>query len=80
MCAGIPYGPEVTSLEASSNTASVERGLAFGEFPSFVLWQPILTIELVCYQSNLAAGFQFMQRIWADNAKLVFQNAFHRKD
>ncbi|KAJ7238690.1 fungal peroxidase [Mycena rebaudengoi] len=27
--AGIPYGPEVTSQEASSNTTSVERGLAF---------------------------------------------------
>ncbi|KAJ7247533.1 fungal peroxidase [Mycena rebaudengoi] len=54
MRAGIPYGPEITSLEASSNTTSVERGLAF-----------------VCYQSNLAAGFQFMQRIWADNANFV---------
>lgn len=29
--AGIPYGPEVTSTEASSHTTSTDRGLAFGE-------------------------------------------------
>ncbi|KAJ7243455.1 fungal peroxidase [Mycena rebaudengoi] len=54
MRAGIPYGPEVTSREASSKKTSVERGLAF-----------------VCYQSNLAAGFQFLQRVWADNVNFV---------
>ena len=28
--AGIPYGPEVSSSEASSGTSSTDRGLAFG--------------------------------------------------
>ncbi|KAJ7113170.1 fungal peroxidase [Mycena epipterygia] len=47
---GIPYGPEVSTVEASTNTTQIERGLAF-----------------VAYQSNLNAGFQFLQRLWADN-------------
>ncbi|KAF5374576.1 hypothetical protein D9757_010184 [Collybiopsis confluens] len=52
--AGIPYGPEITSDEAASNTsstdASLERGLAF-----------------VAYQSNIANGFAFLQKTWASN-------------
>ncbi|KAJ7892195.1 fungal peroxidase [Mycena leptocephala] len=32
--AGIPYGPEVTSSEASSNTTQIERGLAFVAYQS----------------------------------------------
>ncbi|KAJ7607043.1 fungal peroxidase [Roridomyces roridus] len=47
---GIPYGPEVTTAEASSNTSTIERGLAF-----------------VAYQSNIGAGFQFLQQTWANN-------------
>ncbi|KAJ7925324.1 hypothetical protein B0H13DRAFT_2314532 [Mycena leptocephala] len=31
---GIPYGPEVTSSEASSNTTQIERGLAFVVYQS----------------------------------------------
>ncbi|KAJ7912149.1 peroxidase TAP [Mycena leptocephala] len=31
---GIPYGPEVTSSEASSNTTQIERGLAFVAYQS----------------------------------------------
>ncbi|KAJ7098345.1 fungal peroxidase [Mycena epipterygia] len=54
MRAGIPYGPEVGADEASANTTSTERGLAF-----------------VAYQSNIGNGFQFLQRIWADNANFV---------
>ncbi|KAJ7099856.1 fungal peroxidase [Mycena crocata] len=54
---GIPYGPEVTADEASSNTTKTERGLAF-----------------VSYQSSLGAGFQFLQRLWADNVNFVHGN------
>nr|B0BK72.1 RecName: Full=Peroxidase 2; Short=MsP2; Flags: Precursor [Mycetinis scorodonius]CAP53935.1 fungal peroxidase [Mycetinis scorodonius] len=57
--AGIPYGPEVTDAEASSNTsstdASLERGLAF-----------------VAYQSNIGNGFAFIQQNWVDNANFFF--------
>ncbi|THU94012.1 fungal peroxidase [Dendrothele bispora CBS 962.96] len=53
---GIPYGPEVTDAEASSNQSStdpsLERGLAF-----------------VAYQSNIASGFKFIQQSWIDNAR-----------
>ncbi|KAF7369765.1 DyP-type peroxidase [Mycena venus] len=34
MRAGIPYGPEVSGAEASSNTTSTERGLAFVSYQS----------------------------------------------
>ncbi|KAJ6616414.1 fungal peroxidase [Mycena sp. CBHHK59/15] len=34
MRAGIPYGPEVSSDEASSNSTSTERGLAFAAYQS----------------------------------------------
>ncbi|KAJ7676453.1 hypothetical protein B0H17DRAFT_1170464 [Mycena rosella] len=54
---GIPYGPEVTSGEASSHKTSTERGLAF-----------------VAYQSNIENGFQFLQRLWADNPRFVHGN------
>ncbi|KAL0575177.1 dye-decolorizing heme-containing peroxidase [Marasmius crinis-equi] len=54
MRAGIPYGPEVTETEATSQTSSddpsLERGLAF-----------------VAYQSNLGNGFTFIQSSWVDN-------------
>lgn len=51
MRAGIPYGPEVSSAETSSNTSgSTERGLAF-----------------VCYQSQIDQGFQFIQSVWENN-------------
>ncbi|THU88576.1 fungal peroxidase [Dendrothele bispora CBS 962.96] len=53
---GIPYGPEVTDAETSSNQSStdpsLERGLAF-----------------VAYQSNIASGFKFIQQSWIDNAQ-----------
>ncbi|KAJ7089327.1 hypothetical protein B0H15DRAFT_780120 [Mycena belliarum] len=49
---GIPYGPEVTTAEASSHTTNTERGLAF-----------------VAYQSSIPNGFQFIQRLWANNVK-----------
>ncbi|THU88565.1 fungal peroxidase, partial [Dendrothele bispora CBS 962.96] len=52
--AGIPYGPEVTDDETTSNKSStdpsLERGLAF-----------------VAYQSNIANGFKFIQESWVDN-------------
>ncbi|KAK0451293.1 fungal peroxidase [Desarmillaria tabescens] len=54
--AGIPYGPEVTDDEATSNTtsASLERGLAF-----------------VAYQSNIGNGFRFLQQLWVNNANFL---------
>ncbi|KAF7291871.1 Peroxidase 2 [Mycena indigotica] len=51
---GIPYGPEQSDDEISSETTQTERGLAF-----------------VCYQSSIAAGFQFLQRTWANNPNFV---------
>lgn len=33
---GIPYGPEVTDSEASSNTTSIDRGLAFVSYQSSI--------------------------------------------
>ncbi|KAJ8087557.1 dye-decolorizing heme-containing peroxidase [Marasmius tenuissimus] len=55
MRAGIPYGPEVTESEASSQKTSddpsLERGLAF-----------------VSYQSSLGSGFVFIQSSWVDNS------------
>ncbi|EJD40094.1 DyP-type peroxidase [Auricularia subglabra TFB-10046 SS5] len=53
MRSGIPYGPEVTPDESSSNTTALdlERGLAF-----------------VAYQSDISKGFRFLQQTWADNA------------
>ncbi|KAJ6501275.1 fungal peroxidase [Mycena vulgaris] len=54
---GIPYGPEVTTDEASSNTTITERGLAF-----------------VSYQASISQGFQFLQRLWADNTNFVHGN------
>ena len=41
---GIPFGPEVTPIEAAEHKTKIDRGLAF-----------------VCYQSNLANGFEFVQ-------------------
>ncbi|KAJ7339697.1 fungal peroxidase [Mycena albidolilacea] len=35
--AGIPYGPEVTTDEASSNTTEIERGLAFVSYQSNIM-------------------------------------------
>ncbi|KAK7059641.1 fungal peroxidase [Favolaschia claudopus] len=51
---GIPYGPEVSSDEATSSKTKTERGLAF-----------------VAYQSNIGNGFQFLQKLWANNAGFV---------
>nr|AVJ41190.1 dye-decolorizing peroxidase [Irpex lacteus] len=34
--AGTPYGPEVTDYEASSNTTTIDRGLAFVEYQSVI--------------------------------------------
>ncbi|KIK63491.1 hypothetical protein GYMLUDRAFT_241961 [Collybiopsis luxurians FD-317 M1] len=55
--AGIPYGPEVTTAEAASNTSSTdpsqERGLAF-----------------VAYQSSISTGFAFLQKTWANSASI----------
>lgn len=67
--AGIPYGPEVTSSEAASNTTSVDRGLAFGESTCRTPLVQSLTSPQVMYQSNIANGFQFQQVAWANNAK-----------
>ncbi|KIJ24614.1 hypothetical protein M422DRAFT_194503, partial [Sphaerobolus stellatus SS14] len=51
--AGIPYGPEISSAEAASNTTITERGLAF----------------VVAYQTDIGSGFQFLQQRWANNPK-----------
>ncbi|KAF5375784.1 hypothetical protein D9757_008981 [Collybiopsis confluens] len=60
--AGIPYGPEVTSDEASASASStdptLERGLAF-----------------VAYQSSISTGFAFLQKAWASNAN--FHTVLH---
>ncbi|KAJ7624872.1 fungal peroxidase [Roridomyces roridus] len=53
----IPYGPEVTPGEASSQTTRVERGMAF-----------------VAYQSNIVAGFQFLQQTWLNNPNFFIKN------
>jgi len=47
---GIPYGPEVNSEEARTNTTQLDRGLLF-----------------ICYQSNIANGFHFIQKFWCNN-------------
>ncbi|KAK7466222.1 dye-decolorizing heme-containing peroxidase [Stygiomarasmius scandens] len=60
--AGIPYGPEVTDYEHTSNASStdpsLERGLAF-----------------VAYQSNINTGFRFLQQAWVNNANFFFGKA-----
>ncbi|KAJ7054416.1 fungal peroxidase [Mycena amicta] len=57
---GIPYGPEQSDAEIASNTTQTERGLAF--------------VYTVGYQSSIAAGFQFLQKTWANNANFVHAN------
>ncbi|KAK1236407.1 dye-decolorizing heme-containing peroxidase [Marasmius sp. AFHP31] len=59
MRAGIPYGPEVTALERSQKKSSDSQLLERG-------------LAFVAYQSNIGAGFQFIQRNWVDNADFFF--------
>ncbi|KAG8994444.1 hypothetical protein FRB93_001565 [Tulasnella sp. JGI-2019a] len=52
MRAGIPYGPEVTDAETQSGTSN--STLERG-------------LAFVAYQSSLEDGFQFMQKVWAND-------------
>nr|WAW38285.1 DyP-type peroxidase [Auricularia mesenterica] len=57
MRAGIPYGPEVTPTENKTGKSNLK--LERG-------------LAFVAYQSQLAQGFQFMQRAWANEPSFVF--------
>ncbi|KAJ3798574.1 fungal peroxidase [Lentinula aff. detonsa] len=73
--AGIPYGPEVTDAENASNVSStdpsLERGLAFGMHSVMVKSESNDLVPprcIVAYQSDISAGFAFLQQFWANNA------------
>ncbi|KAK7034039.1 dye-decolorizing heme-containing peroxidase [Paramarasmius palmivorus] len=57
--AGIPYGPETTLLENQLKKSSDLDILERG-------------LAFVSYQSNIGNGFQFIQRLWVDNANFFF--------
>lgn len=59
---GIQYGPEVTDNEEASGVSSTEPELERG-------------LLFACYQSNLARGFQFLQKSWANNTGFIFGKA-----
>lgn len=54
--AGIPYGPEVTEGESAAGVSSPDNERG---------------LAFVSYQSNLNAGFRFIQRNWANKANFV---------
>ncbi|KAH7100800.1 DyP-type peroxidase [Auriculariales sp. MPI-PUGE-AT-0066] len=58
MRCGIPYGGEVTSGETRAKTSSPDIRLERG-------------LAFVAYQSNLANGFQFLQKAWANNPNFI---------
>ncbi|KAI0100528.1 Dyp-type peroxidase [Nemania sp. FL0031] len=53
---GIAFGPEVTHEEKRAKRSSNDEKLERG-------------LLFVCYQANLANGFQFQQKTWANNEK-----------
>ncbi|KZV89013.1 fungal peroxidase [Exidia glandulosa HHB12029] len=62
MRAGIPYGPEVTPAEASSNTSSLARGFAFVAYQSnlnkgFVELQSGWANQINAFSKALSPGF-----------------------
>ena len=58
----------VTAQEASSNTTSTERGLAFGNSSiSNYIFSHKSLVNSVAYQSDISAGFEFLQETWANN-------------
>ncbi|KAL2064067.1 hypothetical protein VTL71DRAFT_4561 [Oculimacula yallundae] len=59
---GIQYGPEVTDEEEATSTSSADPKLERG-------------LLFACYQSNLANGFQFIQKFWANNSGFPFDKA-----
>lgn len=56
---GIQFGPEVTPREATAKTSSKDLRLERG-------------LLFVCYQSNIANGFEFIQESWANNPGFPF--------
>ena len=65
----------MTPQEASSNTTSIERGLAFGSYSGNhkMLSTQLNQIDVVAYQSNIGLGFHFLQKNWANNVGSVFR-------